>query len=99
VVQHRKVVQGLHDLVGARQAEVNHLVGRTPGDVFSGKGDSSLVGFVDPIYDIEQGCLPGPVGTDQAHDLTLGDVETDVTNRYQSAETLANAAHFQEGAH
>src|ERR1039458_8262022 len=65
----------------------------------SREGDGSLVGLVDPIHDIEQGCLPGAVGTDQAHDLALGDAETDVGNRYQPTETLRDPAHFQDGIH
>src|SRR5208282_2235076 len=89
----------LHDLVRARQAEVDHLVGRTAGNVFSRKGDGSLVRLVDPIHDIEECCLPGTVRTDQAQDLTLSDAETDVRNRYQPAETFADAAHFQDGIH
>ena len=31
--------------------------------------------------------------------LALGDAETDVGNRYQAAETLRDAAHFQDVVH
>ena len=99
VFQHRHVLQRLHNLVGARQPKVDDLVGRTIGDVLTGKLYRSFVSLVHAVHHVEQRGLAGAVGAYQPQNLAFAEAEAHIGDRQQSAKPFAYAAHFQQGSH
>ena len=59
-------------------AEVDDLLGLEVGAVGPEDADDPSVGMVESRHRPEQGALAGPVGTEQGHDVALGDLEVHV---------------------
>ncbi len=51
---------------------------------------------IDPRDQVEGRGLPGPVGADDPHDLSLFRAEGEVIHRTDAAEGLGQSAHFEE---
>ncbi|GAA3415724.1 hypothetical protein GCM10018952_41260 [Streptosporangium vulgare] len=60
--------------------------GPDAGQVGVAEGDGAGVGAVDPRDAVEQGRLPGAVGTDEPADLSGGDGEADPVQGRDAAE-------------
>src|SRR5208283_183758 len=99
IFQHTHAAQWAHDLVGARQAEMNHLIGRAARDVLSPKSNGSRVGFENSVHQIEQSRFSSAVGANQSQYFALAQIEAHVGNSLQSAKTLADPANLEKIVH
>ena len=89
VLPNRKFIQGLDDLVRACHPQSCMIVRFNVGHILVTKNDTSLIGRIDPIDCVEQGGFSRAVGTDQAEDLSLRQVEGHVGKCQQATKCFA----------
>ena len=97
VVDHGHGLKTLHDLKGAGDAAHAALGCRQRGDVFAVEPDRALGRRQHARDQIEQRRFAGAVRPDQADDFAAPDRDRDVAVGDEAAETLPDAAGFQQG--
>ena len=82
---HEQVVEELAALPGAREAELRAGVGGQGADVATVEQDLAAAAH-ETGDGVDERRLAGPVGSDQADELALADLEADVAQRVHAAE-------------
>ena len=70
--------------------------GLSPGDVAAGKADAAAIGPDLAAQHVEARGLAGAVGTDEGHELALGEREADAGHRLDAAIGLGEAVHGEQ---
>jgi hypothetical protein len=96
VLQHRRVLEQLDVLEGARDAPPGDLVGRHPRDVPLAEEQPSVARIVDPAHQVEDGGLAGAVGADDGEHLALIHLEAHAVERPDAPEVDAEAVRLEE---
>src|SRR3954447_23556207 len=86
-------------LEGPRDALAIHALRRQPGDGRPCEGDLSGAGREDAGEHVEEGGLPRPVGTDQAHHRSLFDLQVQRLQCQKAAEAARQPAAGQQRLH
>src|SRR5262249_31791602 len=100
--RHTDIVSDAHaherprQLEAAGKATVCSLVGDQSIHLLAGEGDAAALVMQRAADAVDQCALAGPVGSDQADTLAIGDVEVDRVERDEAAETLAQLADLQQ---
>ena len=77
VLQHRQILEKLHELEGANEARRCDRLGRAAGDVLACEDDAAGIRRLEAGNQIEQRGLARTVWADQGGDATICDVEVD----------------------
>ena len=99
VLEHRQAPEQPRQLERPPHAEPEHPVRWGVGDLHAVEAHLALL---DPLIagdDVEQRRLARAVGTDQAVDLSLADLQATVRQRVHAAERLRHAADFEQRTH
>jgi hypothetical protein len=96
VLQHGQRGKQGEVLERAAHPELGDAVRRTRQDRAAGEQHVAPVGRVETRQAVEQRRLAGAVGTDERHDLALGDVEPDTVKRDDAAEADREIADGQD---
>ena len=75
-------------------AELSDVLVFQSGHVDTVHDDASGVGRVECAHDLQERCLAGSRGTDDADDLAFVDVEVDAFEHLQRAKTFGNILYF-----
>ena len=97
VLHHRERREQREVLEGPPDAQRGHAVGAEAEDRPAREQDRALVGCVELAHAVEERGLPRAVRTDEADDLTIADVEGDVIQRDDAAETHRDVTNGQQG--
>src|SRR5687768_16921835 len=87
VLQHGKAANEPDVLERPADTESNPAVCGEERDVAASVGHRPRVGLVEVRDAVEEGCLPGSVGTDQSDDLPFADLDVDVVESDETAES------------
>ena len=101
VLEDRHRREQAHGLERADDAAARGDAVRRPGcGVFAEEGERPRTRLLKAAQDVQERGLAGPVGTDDAADLTLGHAERDVLDRVHTAELLRESLYIEGyGAH
>src|SRR5206468_5991794 len=91
VVDHVHEWEELDVLEDARDPEASDLVRPQPSEITFAEAHVAGARPVDPVQAVEEGGLPGTVGTDDREQLALADVERHVVQRDEAAESEREA--------
>jgi hypothetical protein len=91
--------EDLRHLERARDAGGDDGARRQRGDVAAEEGDAAGARLQIAGDEVDEGCLAGPVGADDADALALGDADIDVVGGDDRAETLVEADDVEQRAH
>src|SRR5256885_10711405 len=97
VVEHGEPREGSHDLEGAREAEPADVVRLEPPEAPLAEPDLARVGSEKPREQVEDGGLPGPVGSDEADHLAVGHGQVEALHGEDASErksTRLNSSHL-----
>jgi hypothetical protein len=86
VLEHRHPSEQPHLLEGTADTHRSSLVCEQVGDVALIEEDASALGPEQPADHVEQGRLPGAVGPQEPHDLTLSHHHVHVVERGDASE-------------
>ncbi len=92
-----QVEKGPRGLEGAPQAEPGDPVGRHGADQAPAHPDGSGRRPEQPVDQVEEGGLSGPVRPDEGHDLALGHLEAHPMEDPQAPEAACDVGAFEEG--
>jgi len=79
-------------LEGAAHTHLAGDVGYLTGDVLPFEDDPACLGFIQSGDGIEKCGLTGPVGANEADNLTGINLQADIIDGYQAAEFLGNVS-------
>src|SRR5437867_5188469 len=96
VVEHGEPREGSHDLEGAREAEPADVVRLEPPEAPLAEPDLARVGSEKPREQVEDGGLPGPVGSDEADHLAVGHGQVEALHGEEASEALGEPAHLEQ---
>ena len=96
IVQHRHGAEQGKVLKGAADADIGNLVRRCIQDGLPVEANIAGIGDIKAAETVEQGCLTGPVGTDQAQNGPLLNIKTDTVERDNTAEMYGDIADLQQ---
>ena len=99
VLQDGETHEQARELEGAPDAEVEHAVGRSVGDLVAAIAHGALLDALIAGDDIEERRLAGSVGADQAVDLALVDLQVTLRQGRDAAVVLADALDLDEVRH
>ena len=74
-----------------------HLGGSHPLDMVVAELNGPFAGLMGPGKELQQGALPGAVGTDHTQQCTGLDIEADVLDGRDASEALRDAVDRQAG--
>src|SRR5690606_13429563 len=94
VLAHGRVGVDRGRLKGARQSVLDHLAGRQAEQLPAVEAHAARRGRVGAGNEVERCALAGPVRPDQADDLALVNVETQVSHGLQAAERLGQVSYL-----
>src|SRR5262245_24539909 len=97
VLERGEVEEGPWGLEGARHAEARDAMSGERLDGCSAHADGSRREPLEPVDQVEQRRLARAVGTDERHDLALGDAESHIAQHLEPTETLADPDALEEG--
>src|ERR671933_313661 len=90
VFDHRELAEEADILEGPCHAGLGNAMWRRAGKVAS-RDENAAGGWTEqPAHDVDQGRLPGAIGSDQPTDRSLFDVKGDLVQRSHASETPAD---------
>jgi hypothetical protein len=78
-------------LIGAGNSQSDDLVGQEPNEVLSVKEDFPGFRTIETGNAVEQGCLAGSVGSDDAVNALLSDFNSEVIHSHEAAKPFGHA--------
>jgi hypothetical protein len=88
IVKHRQFLKKSNILKGSSDAQSSTLIGSQAGDISVVEGDMATGGSEDTGKQVEYGGLAGPVGSDQADQFTLMDLDAVICQGRDAAESF-----------
>src|SRR5699024_8655439 len=95
VFEHRQPLEQANVLKRAYQTMLRHLVAGHAGNVCAVHLDSAAAGLVEPANAVEHGGLSGTIGADDGKYLVTVDLEIDVVDGQQAAESHDEIGYLQ----
>ena len=99
ILQNRHVRENPASFRNQGNALRHDQVGILGGDVLAQEGNAAGAGLDQTSNGAKGGALTGTVGTDQGHDLTLGNVQADALNGFNAAIVDLQVPNFQNITH
>jgi hypothetical protein len=95
IVKNRGVFEQFDILKRTGNSQVDHLVSRQMGDIFTFKGDPTFGQIVYSADDVENRRFAGPVGPYDGKDRPHFHIKTDAIDRFDAAEIYGDVLRLQ----
>jgi hypothetical protein len=98
IVEDAHAAEQRHVLKRARDAQCGDATGREKRSVLSIHQNTPLGRVIDAADSIQERGLPGAIGADDGHDLTVIDIDTHSLERSQAAEPEMSILNLELGS-